>query len=234
MISRDKLTVIYYSANKVNDYFANKVREILGKAIEKRPLISVTQKPLQFGENICVGDIGASNLNIYRQALIGAKAATTPYIAMAEDDTLYHKDHFDYIPSENTFAYNMNRWSLFTWSDPPIFSNRNRKTLNALICPRKLFIEAMEERFSMFPDESKIKQCYWGEPGRNVYERHLGVSERQSEEFFSNTPIVMFCHPESLNYKKQGKRKRLGENKKTTLPYWGRADEVMLMHGSVK
>jgi hypothetical protein len=58
------------------------------------------------------------------------QAATTEYIATAEDDTLYHKSHFAFRPK--CFGYNMNKWSLFTWSDPPIFSNKWDKAIHPL------------------------------------------------------------------------------------------------------
>ena len=145
------VTIIYYSANTISDEFYQKTKGALLKAAGNIPIISVSHKPMDLGKNICVGDIGASNINIYKQLLIGAKEATTEYIATAEDDTLYSESHYAHRPSEGMFGYNMNKWSLFTWSDPPIFSNRGRMTLNALIAPRKLLIEALEERFAKYP-----------------------------------------------------------------------------------
>jgi hypothetical protein len=54
--------------------------------------------------------------NFYRQLLKGCKVATTPYIAIAEDDTLYNKEHFNcFRPEMNVFGYNLNRWSVATW-----------------------------------------------------------------------------------------------------------------------
>ena len=75
------LTVIYYTANYLNNRFADRVREQLIRAIGQTPLISVSHKPMDFGENICVGDIGRSVYNIYKQVLIGARAAKTKYVA---------------------------------------------------------------------------------------------------------------------------------------------------------
>ena len=183
---------------------------------------------MDLGKNICVGDIGASNINIYKQLLIGAKEATTEYIATAEDDTLYSESHYAHRPSEGMFGYNMNKWSLFTWSDPPIFSNRGRMTLNALIAPRKLLIEALEERFAKYPRDEMIPLQYWGEVGR--YEEHLGVTVRPTEQFQSEIPIIMFNHPESLNYKQQGERKKLGMERLFKLPYWGDASDVVKLY----
>lgn len=220
----NNLTIIYYSANAISNTFYQHTKEALLKAIGDTPLISVSQKPMDLGKNICVGDIGKSNINIYKQLLIGAKEATTEYIATAEDDTLYHESHFKHRP-KNCFGYNMNKWTIFTWSEPPIFSNRGRMTLSALIAPRKLLIEALEERFAKYPKNEMIPLQFWGEPGR--YEEHLGVTVQPVERFESEIPIITFSHPESLNYAQQGTRKKLGEERLFKLPYWGEAKNIL-------
>ena len=217
------ISIIYYTCNSISDKFYQYTKDALLKAAGDIPIISVSQKPMDLGKNICVGDIGKSNINIYKQLLTGAKEATTEYIATAEDDTLYHESHFKFRPK--TFGYNMNKWSCFTWSNPPIFSNRGRKTLNALIAPRKLVIEALEERFAKYPNDEDIPLHYWGEFGR--YEEHLGVKVQPFETFESEIPIIMFNHEQSLNYAQQGTRKRLGNDRLLTLPYWGEASEII-------
>lgn len=219
-------TIIYYTANTVPEQFAEKLREQLLAVKQSLPLISVSHKPMEFGQNICVGDIGRSHLNIYRQALIGAKEAKTKYIALAEDDILYSPDHFQsFIPNAQKFAYNMNVWSLYTWSDPPIFSYKDRINLSGLICERQLFIEAMEERFERWPDDKKTPIRNWAEPGK--YERNLGVTTREKEVFHSNVANIAFSHPTALSFQNLGKRKALGKLRATALPYWGSAEEIL-------
>jgi len=220
------LTIIFYSANKISDEMMSNNIKCLKLAAGDIPIVSVTHVLMNLGTNVVFENKEQCHLNIYKQLLLGAKLATTKYIATAEDDTFYHKSHFEIRPSdENTFTYNMNKFSYFTWSNPPIFSDRNRKTLNALIAPRIQLIEALKERFNLYPDESKIPQCYFAEPGRNVYERHLGVKEQKVEESYSEVPIIMVNHSKSLNYYHQGKRKRLGDKRTYSLPFWGDADK---------
>src|SRR3990167_3601524 len=88
------LTVVYYTSNRIREPFGQRVRDQLLLAVSGAPIVSVSQKPLDFGDNICVGDIGHTYFNIYRQMLTGAKAARTKYVALAEDDTLYSPEHF--------------------------------------------------------------------------------------------------------------------------------------------
>ena len=220
------LTIVYYTANVISDYFAGNTQGQLIKAKGDLPLISVSKKPMNFGENICIGDTPRSHFNIYRQALIGAKAAKTKYIALAEDDVLYAPEHFRHRSSPGKFAYNLGCWSIFTWVDPPMFTHKGivRRNLNSLICERDLFVEAMEERFAKYPDDSKINKDLWAEPGK--YERQLGVIVRETEEFYANPPNVVFSHETELSFEGLGTRKRLGEFRAIEIPIWGTAKEI--------
>lgn len=222
------LTVIYYTANHISQLFARTIQHYLLGAIGELPLISVSQKPMNFGENICVGEIGRSHLNIYRQALIGAKAAKTKYIVLAEDDILYSPGHFKYRPSNGVFAYNMSVWSIYTWVRPPIFSYKDRRVLHSMICERDLFIEAMDERFNKYPNESKVNLGLWAEPGK--YEDQLGVTVRQTEKFYTAIVNVAFSHETALAFGNLGTRKKLGNLRVTALPYWGSAEQVLSLY----
>lgn len=223
------LSIVYYTANFAPESFVSKIRKNLLEAKGDIPLISVSQKPIDFGHNICVGEIGRHHLNIYKQALIGAKVATTKYIAMAEDDVLYHPSHFELRPDPGKFGYNLNYWGLYTWT-VPLFSYRNRRNFHTLICERELFIEAMEERFNKWPDESKIDIAHWAEPGRYEGAGHLGVTVRVTEDFYSDYPNVVFSHPEAMQYLTLGKKKRMGDVKAVEIPHWGRAEEVLKIY----
>ena len=217
------LTVIFITANKLPGHFTAYHRKILQEAVAGHKLITVSRKPIDFGKNLI--DTGEkSHLNMYLQMLKAAKTATTPYIAAAEDDTLYPQEHFNfYRPPLDTFAYNMHRWSLYTWK-PNLFSMKRRKSNCTLIAPRKLFIEAWEERIQKHPVE-KYPMHYVGEVGRNNLERWLGVTERRCVEVWSETGVIHINHPTGTDIT-LGKRKKLGEVKAVEIPYWGRASDI--------
>lgn len=236
------LSIIYYTANYLDDtnpYFLENTKNQLIKAADGLPIVIVSQKPTMFGPNstnVVVGDIGRSHLNIYKQILIGCKAASTKYVAMAEDDILYSWEHFHsdhYLPPEDTFMYDMNKVSLFTWTKPPVYSFRhNRMVVNQLIAPREMLIEAMEERFKRLEEllakgkkvEDIIKN--WGDPGR--YENHLGVTVRKVDNFMCTSPSIVFTHEFAYGYQfNHGKKKRLGDLRIIELPYWGKAEDVL-------
>ena len=166
-----------------------------------------------------------SHFNIYRQALEAAKEATTPFIALCEDDMLYSPEHFKYRPKNKPFAYNLGYWGIYTWQDPPIYNYKGRRNLGNLICDRLAFIEAMEERFSVHPDPvGQHLQDIWAEPSK--YERQLRVTIREAEDFYTNPPNIKFSHPTELSFAGLGTRKRAGELRAIEVDYWGRADKL--------
>ncbi len=221
------LTIIYYTPGYKDETFAEKIRKRLLETIGNTPLISVSQKPLKFGQNICVGNIGRSVSNVYRQMLIGCKTAKTDYVGLAEDDTLYPPVHFDehYLPPLDTFAYNFSRWSIPTWVKPPMYVITQRLCNSNLIAPRKLLIELIEKRFKIDKGQGKL----WSEPGKHDASYGLGVYKTC---WFSTTPIISFTHAEALGYDFLGKRKKINPIRAYDVPYWGKALEIFKLYES--
>jgi hypothetical protein len=215
-----ELTVIYYTAQRIPEGFARRVRMHLLTVIGEAPLISVTQRPLDFGQNICVGEIGFSTYNVYRQILVGAEAAETPWIACCEDDTLYVPEHFNARPPPHVFWYNHNRW----WVEPGNrYRYRNRANMCGCVVDRRLAIDTLRIKFAAYPDPifDKKRLRSWGEPGR--YEGNLGLPEVRRDEFRSARPIVTFNHDGGLN----GRRGHNNTDWWTKeLPPWGKAGEL--------
>ena len=105
-MSMSPTTVVYYSSNQDYKSFEDAVRNALLEAIGDLPLISVTQQPLDFGHNICIGNVGRSRTNIYQQLRLGAEAADTVSVAVVEADMLYPPGFFTFIPAnQDTYYY---------------------------------------------------------------------------------------------------------------------------------
>lgn len=222
------LTIIYLTANEVPLIFDQHIQRHLLLAANDLPIISVSKKPVTIGKNI-ISDLPRSHISIYKEALIGVKAADTKYIAIAEDDVLYSPEHFKKRPSRpDIFAYNIACWSIYTWSDPAIYSYSGRRNHGMLICERDLYIQAFEERFTKYTDESKINNAIWAEPGK--YERQLGVTVHPTELFYTDPACVMFTHPKGLSYTTLGMKKRLAPIRAYDIPYWGRAAEIVKLY----
>jgi len=209
-------TILYYTANKIPEYFATKVKDQIKYASQGMHIISISQKPItDMGENICVGDIGQSCQNVYKQILIGALKAKTKYVICCEDDTLYIPDYFEYRPKKEPFAYNLNRWNLHTTKN--IYSYWRRIVMSQCIAEREVLIKCLEERNSI---DIPTELC--GEPSR--FEGQLGLPEYNHETFQTSEPNVVFVHGDGLL-----KRKRLGPDAepKTDLEPWGEVTALL-------
>jgi hypothetical protein len=212
------LTILYYTANEC------KVREYIQSQLQKHayPIVSVSQEPLDFGENICVGKIGRSLQNIYWQVLQGAKRAKTDYVALCEDDCLYVPEHFNYRPAADRFAYNLNRWLLHT--EDAMYSYRKRPVLSQCIAPRQLLIDCLERRFQL----KEIPKKYCGEPG--LFDHKLGLPKLKYETFETKEPNVVVCHNKDTSGRKY--HGHHAEARKRLLP-WGTGSRVLKKMGVV-
>jgi hypothetical protein len=217
------LTVIFLTVNRVPEHWAEYHMKILKEAIGHYSVISVSKKPMNFGTNILQTEPESSS-NIYFQMLRAAKIATTPYIAVAEDDVLYCREHFTlFRPEPNEFAYNMTRWSLYTWE--PMYSWRHRIGNFSLIAPAKLAIEALEERFTKYPNGTPDGAT--GELGKPRSDKRLKLTPRNIVEFWTTVPIIQFSHDYGTEPYQKNHKKRHAMVRAYDIPYWGRGEELV-------
>jgi len=210
------LTVIFLTVNRVPEGWAEYHKTVLLEAIGDTPLITISKKPLDWGLNL-IQDAEPSVNNIYRQILRGSKIATTPFIAIAEDDTLYHKSHFEFRPPMDTFAYDGIRWGMLTWGSKSFYYYKERISNAAMIAPRGLVIESLEERFRKHPNSNL------GELGK---EKGTNITNRKTMFFWPEVGMVFFSHKNSLDPTEQHKSKKPGAVQAYDIPYWGRAEDL--------
>lgn len=116
----DLFTIVYYTSNREDEAFEQKVKDRLLKVCGDIPIISVSQKPIDLGRNICVGNVGACDHNLFRQIYLGCKAATTPYIISCEADCIYPPDYFRFVPDGTCDYYRFGKlYILNKWGKPP-------------------------------------------------------------------------------------------------------------------
>lgn len=224
------LTVIFLTNNEVPDEWMKYHNKVLLEAIDGADLIVLSRKEMNLGDINVLQDKPRSLSNIYYQLLRGAKMARTPYIAVAEDDTLYSKEHFRHRPKRGRIGYNMCHWSLFTWVSEwnpiPIYSWRNRRGNYSMIAEREVVIKALEERFEKYPNGTPDKIT--GELAREMVENNLGVSHLEAEEFETTVAVVNFNHDQVASDDLQRRhRKSLGHIQALDIPFWGRADKLI-------
>jgi len=159
-------TIVYYTDNFIDEKLFRFCQKNILEAADGKPIISVSQKPIDFGENICVGDIGRSHLSLYKQILAGVEKVKTKYVALAEHDCLYTKEHFNWLPPldykvrDERFFYNVNHW-LVRASDGK-YTFARRKILSMMIANTELTRVSAIDKVKMIAAGGMIRK---GQPG---------------------------------------------------------------------
>ena len=200
------LTIIYYTSNCENKDFEYRIRRALSKSIGKRPLISVSQYPIRFGKNICVGKVGRSNHNALRQMQIGVMEAKTKYVSPAESDTLYPTDLFDFVPPrDDTFYIAKPFYVLFNQRGTKrIYAEKPKSSESAMVVSREHLLNRMEEMFNGKDQWDTKHQPYL-------------VQHKKIEFFNVSYPVVSFKTDQNMHRKSPHDRGSYC----TTLPHWG-------------
>jgi hypothetical protein len=240
------LTIIYYTDNTLPEDLETTVQRQLVLSAEGKPIISVSQKPLAFGRNICLGDIGRSHLSIYRQMLAGGEAADTEWVGLAEHDCMYTPEHWNFMPPDKgVFWYNINHY--FVNSTTGEYSYYRRRVLSMLICAKDIFLRAVREKVWMLGQGHMIRKGVAGamepgclpdseafvkiacEPGvcddrRDYLDalaqfKDLGkeLGRWKAEAFATTLPNLDIRHGGNFSGARRGTRRRCFE-----LPYWGK------------
>ena len=202
----DDLTVIYYTSNREDPQFEKRIQQTLLKATGTLPIISVSQKPIDFGKNICVGDIGANDGSLLYQLHTGVLAAKTKFTVQAEADCLYHKSYFEFEPERDDTIYQPDSFYILWPAKPAQFYWKKRGDLSGFI-NREHFIKILEKLRS-----TKFEYL------NNVVKKHTRV-----EQFHNEIPIVSFKTRNGMHYGSPIRRKK-SQHK---LPHWGKSRQVV-------
>jgi glycosyltransferase involved in cell wall biosynthesis len=205
-------TIIYYTGNREDEAFENKIRDNILRVKGNLPIISVSQKPMDFGTNICVGDVGQSYLNAFRQLLIGCEAATTHFVVMAESDCLYPKTgYFDFTPTDPNIIYSYsNTWIMWKREGRNSF-RRKEQTHAGMIYGREFLIKLLKKSFEGLPMWSREKM------GFPFYK-----PEHKFQEFRGEDPIINIIT--GANGRKS--TTLMKDQPRDSFPYWGSVVEL--------
>jgi hypothetical protein len=215
------VTVVYYSNNREQPAFAANVQRVLLDAIGDLPLISVSQKPMDLGTNICVGDVGSSTQNTWRQFQIGAMEAKTKFVCTAEADCLYPPDYFTYRPPSDDAI----------WCAKPMFVLMAMRRVARQYLPKKLgsfgasfmgretIVRAMEEVLRPLGQWGDVDEKDDGFSNIYQFVRRAGFRIRH--------PVVSIKTDAGLHHR--GNR---FQGKTGVVDYWGEADDVLRRYGA--
>lgn len=203
-------TIVFCSSNMEKPEFEAKIRQNILDNCGGLPIISVTQKPIDFGKNICVGsEIGVSGFNFFRQVLIGCEAANTDFIISAEADCLYPPDYFTYRPDRKDVCYrNSNLYVMPDLRD--FYFYKGEGATHAQIVGREFYIKTLTKLFDKAP--------MWSAEEKNFpKERHRKEDVFNKIEYYrTENPVVQIKTHRGMRYYTHSDRTPI-----YTLPYWG-------------
>lgn len=128
------MTVLYFTSNRERPEFEAKVRALILDHKGDLPLISVSQKPISFGHNVCVGDLGPSPENLLSQLVVGATMADTKFLALVESDGAYPPSYFTFQPTdEGTIYYPDQSWITWNHKYMKMFWPKKRRDISGIM-----------------------------------------------------------------------------------------------------
>lgn len=211
------ITCIYYSSNKENPEFEKRIRDNILKVCGDLPIVSVTQKPINFGKNIVVGDVGASGFNMFRQVQIACLEAKTKYVLSIEADCLYPPDYFTFIPKKDNICYRDKNLYVMPQHRNYFFKKEEGAT-HAQIIGREFYLDTLEKLFEGGPDWSVEERNF---PKERTHQKQEDVFWKDQIEFYETTnAVIQIKTSQSMRHFTNSDRTPRYE-----LPYWGKGVE---------
>lgn len=207
------ITIIYYSSNHEKPEFEERIRKNILEVCGKLPIISVTQKPIDFGKNIVVGDVGVSGFNMFRQVQIACREAKTKFVLSAEADCLYPPDYFTFVPKKDNVCYRNSNLYVMP-QHRCYFFKKSEGATHAQIVGREFYLETLDKLFADSPDWSVEERNFPKERSRQKQE---DVFWRDQIEFYETVnPVIQIKTSQSMRHFTNSDR-----IVRTELPYWG-------------
>jgi len=210
-------TIIYCSSNKEKPEFEQRIRDNILKHCGDIPIISVTQKPIDFGTNICVGtEVGVSGFNFFRQSLIACQNAKTPFVLSCEADCLYPPDYFKFTPPSAKCFRNSNLYVMP--QHRALFWKKEEGATHAQIVGREFYIQRLEHLFKGEPMWDADQKNF---PKEKFHKKKEDVFRKEMVEFYeTENPVVQIKTSQSMRHYTVSDR-----IDRTELPFWGKAED---------
>lgn len=200
------LTVIYYTSNREDPKFENKIIDNILNNCDGLPIVSVSQKPMTFGNNIVVGDVGTSGFNCLRQMMLACEAAKTKFVIHTEADCLYPPDYFKFIPPDEDHCYrNDNTYLVGLGRD--CFWRKHEAGTWAQVVSRKLLLDRLLFLFDGEDMWNTDKQNFPKEKGLSFFDRFKTFHSQPCISFKSGKGMRKYSHSDRVSVYE--------------LPYWG-------------
>lgn len=158
--------IIYYTNNILPEHIAVVCRKTISEI--GLPIISVSQYPIDFGENHVV-DYPSAILSMFKQIKYALEKSTADIVYHCEHDCLYHPSHFEFVPPRtDTYYFNTNVWAVDADSGQALYYDGMKMT-SGLCASRKILLEHYEHKLDWIERNGKFSQRLMGyEPGRKM------------------------------------------------------------------
>lgn len=191
--------IIYYTANKISGPIIETAKKHLRES--DLPITSCSLKPIDLGENILF-DGKRSYPTMVNQIVTALENSKAKYVFFAEDDVLYHKSHFNFIPpKDDVFYYNKNVWRWWCEGQKAIRYDR-MLPLSCMCANREFALEHYKMRqkkiiewgLDEFRSREPRKARIWGyEPGTKK-KRRGGFTDDDFDTWCSEYPNIDIRH----------------------------------------
>ena len=216
--------LLYYTDNQCQERILQAVRSQINKCLNGNKLISVSQHPIDFGDNTVL-PLEQSILSMFKQILFGLELLETEIVFFVEQDVLYHPSHFDFIPpKKDVYYFNTNVWMVDSISGKAVYYDNAKKT-SGLIAYRDILLEHYRNKVEKIEDSGfHLKQMGY-EPGKKL---SRGREDYEWECFKAEHPNVDIKHNNTLTrgrFKlKEYRDRRIKDSwiESYEIPYWGK------------
>jgi len=213
----DLITILYCSSNMEDPKFEQRIRDGIEKNCGYLDIISVTQKPIDFGKNIVVGDdVGVSGYNFFRQVQIACKEAKTKFVLSAEADCAYPPDYFTYIPPREDMCYR--NTNLYVMGDHRDYWYRKREgATHSQIVGREFYLDTLNKLFEGAPEWSAKEKNF----PKERHKRSDVFWPNEIEMYSTENPVFQIKTHRSMRFYTNSERVPIHE-----LPYWGSGKKI--------
>lgn len=213
-MTKHNATILYYTSNREHPDFEKRIIDNLLKVCGDLPIISISQYPIDLGKNICVGDVGTSGFNMFRQVQIGLEAANTDFVISAEADCVYPPDYFEFRPPRLDACFrNSNLYVMPDHRD--YFFRKPEGATHAQIVGREYYLKRLKELFKGAPqwstEEKNFPKERWGK--EDIFD-HI-------EYWQTKNPVFQIKTHRSMRYYTHSERIPI-----PSLPYWGEGKKI--------
>jgi len=216
--------LVYYTNNAPDEKIFLACQAQLNRCmqIHKFPIISVSQKPINFGQNF-VMDLPSSTLSMFTQILKGLKECKTDIIFLIEHDVLYSPTHFEFTPERGDhFYYNRNEWRVSSITGKAVYYQHN--DVSQLCAQRELLLEHYSRVVSYAQKVGFSHRFGFSPPKGLPKDKQIGYTAT----FMSNKPNLDIRHPKAHTPTRMEKsqfrseRSRRGWIESDGVPDWGK------------